>query len=157
MYLDYSSSLIFMDAEQSFKVNVSYRIVDTARFQLKRRFDGHRSVIKVFIFLAPQNLVKLSAKEVETSARKVIKENPSDFSEDLEYELRAFVTEYKAEIASRESVIGVLKILLNSHVGPSFPQLHNLLVLFLTIPVTVATAERSFSKLIVQLSRYNIH
>jgi len=36
---------------------------------------------------------------------------------------------------------------INFSVCSSFPQLLKLLILFLTIPVTVATAERSFSKL----------
>ena len=37
--------------------------------------------------------------------------------------------------------------MLESHVSSSFSELHKLLTLFVTIPVTVATAERSFSKL----------
>ena len=37
--------------------------------------------------------------------------------------------------------------MINFSVCSSFPQLLKLLILFLTIPVTVATAERSFSKL----------
>ena len=36
--------------------------------------------------------------------------------------------------------------MINFSVCSSFPQLLKLLILFLTIPVTVATAERSFSK-----------
>ena len=41
----------------------------------------------------------------------------------------------------------IIKVLQNSRVSSSFPQFHKLLILFLTIPVTVAAAERSFSKL----------
>jgi len=41
----------------------------------------------------------------------------------------------------------VLRMLIKARIMSSFPQLLQLLILFLTIPVTVATAETSFSKL----------
>ena len=41
----------------------------------------------------------------------------------------------------------VLKVLQDSRVSSSFPQFQKLLILFLTIPVTVAAVKRSFSKL----------
>ena len=37
--------------------------------------------------------------------------------------------------------------MLESRVSSSFPEVYKLILLFVTIPVTVATAERSFSKL----------
>ena len=37
--------------------------------------------------------------------------------------------------------------MLQSCLSSSFPEMYNLLILFITLPVTVASAERSFSKL----------
>ena len=51
-------------------------------------------------------------------------------------------------VALKRDIIRDLFIILQDlRLNSSFPQLHKLLLLFLTIPVTVASAERSFSKL----------
>ena len=71
-----------------------------------------------------------------------------DFSEeDLEFEIRPFATEFKSEIEEKDNVKDIITIMHDSCVTSSFPQLYKLLILFFTIPVTVASAERSFSKL----------
>ena len=45
------------------------------------------------------------------------------------------------------TVIEILNFLLSSKLIPSIPELITLLILFITIPVTVAIVKRSFSKL----------
>ena len=70
-----------------------------------------------------------------------------DFSENLISEVRSFATEFKEEIGKAKSIIDLLQLLYDYKLISSFPQLQKLLILLLTIPVTVASAERSFSKL----------
>ena len=70
----------------------------------------------------------------------------NDFSEDLEFEIRSFATDFKSDIMQKHE-INIVKNLQDSRIILSFPQFHKLLILFLTIPVTVAATERSFSKL----------
>ena len=53
----------------------------------------------------------------------------------------------RKEIADKTSVLEIVGLMLESRVSSSFPEAYKLLVLFVTVPVTVATAERSFSKL----------
>ena len=65
----------------------------------------------------------------------------------METELTSFVNEFKKEIEDKTSVLEIVSLMLESRVSSSFPEAYKLLVLFVTIPVTVATAERSFSKL----------
>ena len=79
--------------------------------------------------------------------KAVIAAYPDDFTENLETELRSFAKEFKKEIADKESVLEIVNLTLETRVRSSFPEVYKLLILFVTIPVTVPTAERSFSKL----------
>ena len=81
------------------------------------------------------------------AAKAVIAAYPDDFTENLETELTSFASEFKKEIADKTSVLEIVGLMLESRVSSSFPEAYKLLVLFVTVPVTVATAERSFSKL----------
>ena len=128
------------------------RSIDVALHELNTRFEWHQSLMKLFSFLYPRRLATSSYEDIKTSTANIIKEYKFDFSDDLEFEIRSFdtrsfATEFKSEIQEKQSVMDVLKVLQDSRVSSSFPQFHKLLILFLTIPVTVAAAERSFSKL----------
>jgi hypothetical protein len=90
---------------------------------------------------------QLKSSQLETVAEAIVEEYPTDFTQELVSEFRSFVNEFRKEIAERQSVTGVIRLMLESRVSSSFSQVYKLLILFATIPVTVATAERSFSKL----------
>ena len=81
------------------------------------------------------------------AAKALIAAYRDDFRENLETELTSFANEFKKEIEDKTSGSDIVSLLLESRVSSSFPEAYKLLVLFVTIPVTVATAERSFSKL----------
>ena len=72
-----------------------------------------------------------------------------DISEDvdLESELRQFTTYFKNDIREMATVTEILQKLQTTNLIPSFPGLTTICLLFITLPVTVASAERSFSKL----------
>ena len=134
------------DPEEAFKVTIFYATVDTALVQLKRRFVGQRMITSLFSCLFPQHMVQLKSPQLETAAGEIVREYP-DFSDELVSEYRSFVNEFRREISERRSVVDVIQLMLESCVCSSFPQVYKVLVLFATIPVTVASAERSFSKL----------
>ena len=98
--------------------------------------------MQLFSFLYPHCLATCSDERTRTSTTNVIKEYKNDFSDDLEFEIRSFATEFKSEIQEKHTVMDIIKVLQDSRVSSSFPQFHKLLILFLTIPVTVAAAER---------------
>ena len=133
------------DPETWFKVNVFYKAVDTALMHLQMRFNGQSLVTNLFKFLYPKSLAKLS--ELVIAAKALIAAYPDDFTENLETELTSFANEFKKEIADKTSILEIVSLMLESRVSSSFPEAYKLLVLFVTLPVTVATAERSFSKL----------
>jgi hypothetical protein len=135
------------DPEEAFKINVFYQTVDNAIMQLKQRFEGQKMVTSLFSCLHPQNMSQLKSPQLETVAEAIVEEYPADFTDELVSEFRSFVNEFRKEIAERKSVTDVIRLKLESRVSSSFSQVYKLLILFATIPVTVATAERSFSKL----------
>ena len=147
LFDEWSEDECLTDAEESFKVRVFYKTVDTALMQLRIRFKGQSLVTSLFSFLYPKSLVKCDIAEIAVLARKIIGKYEKDFTECLETELRSFVKEFRPEIEVKESVTDIANLMLESRVSSSFPEVYKLVLLFVTIPVTVATAERSFSKL----------
>ena len=133
------------DPERCFKVNVFHKAVNTALLHLQMRFNGQSLVTNLFKFLYPKSFAKLS--ELVIAVKAVIAAYPDDFKENLETELTSFANEFKKEIADKTSVLEIVSLMLESRVSSSFPEACKLLVLFVTIPVTVAAGERSFSKL----------
>ena len=55
--------------------------------------------------------------------------------------------DFLGEIETSKTVLDLLKLIISSNIMPSVPELATACVSFATIPVTVASAERSFSKL----------
>ena len=55
--------------------------------------------------------------------------------------------DFLGEIETSKTFLDLLKLIISSKIMPSVPELDTACVLFATIPVTVASAEHSFSKL----------
>jgi len=62
-------------------------------------------------------------------------------------EVRSFRREFSKELEATKTVLDILKVIMSSDITSSIPELATACVLFATLPVTVASAERSFSKL----------
>ena len=140
----------FEDRSHSFKLNVFYRTLDIALHELDTHFKGHQSAMRLFSFLYPQSLATCSNDEIRSATMNIMQKYGNDFSEDLELQIRSFATEFKSDIIQKYEIKDIAKILQDSRVISSFPQFHH--ILFLTIPLTLAAAERSFSKLKLKLT-----
>jgi len=94
-------------------------------------------------------MCQLSDEELEESAKKLIQTYNGDLGEDLITEVRSFRRQFLKELHgdSTVSVLDMYNILVDARLQASMPELVTACVLFMTLPVTVATAERSFSKL----------
>ena len=114
---------------------------------ITNKIKGQSLVTSLFSFLYPKSLVKCDIAEISVFARKIIGQYEKDFTVFLETELRSFVEIFRPEIEEKKSVMEIANMMLESRVSSSFPEVYKLILLFVTIPVTVATAERSFSKL----------
>ena len=96
-----------------------------------------------------QTLLKLPDEELETKAGNLQMAYAADLGEDLVSEVRSFRREFRKEIEKCESVKDVLNLLLSSDVLSSIPELGTAgtCILFCSLLFTLASAERSFSKL----------
>lgn len=135
------------DPMRTFQVDVFYKLVDVAIYQLESRFEDQRQVSVLFRFLYPSIMLQLTDGELEEQAENLRKVYNTDFGEDLIPEVRSFRREFRAELSNCASVKDVLMLLVSSNMLSSMPELGTACVLFCTLPVTVASAERSFSKL----------
>lgn len=132
--------------EENFRVNYFLYIVDQARSSLETRFEQFKKYEKLFGFLFPHNLRGIEDKELKLSCHllenKLRFEERSDIDADELYmELKLFDT---SQIDELHNPIDVLKRLKELGYFPNATIAYRIL---LTIPVTVASAERSFSKL----------
>ena len=66
---------------------------------------------------------------------------------DLTQELLSFRREFKSEISAIQTAREMLKLIVDSNMATSVPKVTAACAFFLTLPVTMASAERSFSKL----------
>lgn len=122
-------------------------IIDTALFQLQSRFEDQHLVSGSFSFLYPKALLQLSDAELNSAAQKFQETYSSDIDSDFVAEVRSFRREFRGEIEASQTVLDLLKLIISSKITSSVPELATACVLFATLPVTVASAERSFSKL----------
>lgn len=139
----------FNNAEDMYRVNVFYRVVDIVTQQLKARFEGMFHVSDKFMFLESQRLSQLNDLEIIEHANKLKENNEKDISEGFALQLVLLKNTFKSELDSNFTIRALLNLILIKHVelSSSFTEVISVLVLFLTLPVTVASAERSFSKL----------
>jgi len=122
-------------------------IIDTALFQLQSRFEGLRLVSGSFSFFYPKSVLQLSDADLNSAAQKVQETYSADIDSDFVAELRSFRCEFRGEIETSKTVLDLLKLIISSKIISSVTELAIACVLFATIPVTVASADRSCSKL----------
>ncbi|XP_050066091.1 zinc finger MYM-type protein 1-like [Aphis gossypii] len=120
------------DPEKNFKINVFYTNIDIIISQLRRRF-----------------MVLYSDTELTHFAKILVEQYSNDLSLSFIHQILSFRRVLLKNIKEVSSVkeLAELLIVQNICILSSVPEVAIVLKLFLTIPVTSATAERSFSKL----------
>ncbi|KAL7585947.1 uncharacterized protein LOC111882578 [Lactuca sativa] len=132
--------------EENFIVNYFLYIVDQAISSPETRFEQFKEYEKVFGFLFPHNLKGIEDKDLKSSCHRL--EKALEFQERSDTDVEELYTELKLfetlETNEFNNPIDVLKFLKELDYFPNASIAYRIL---LTIPVTVASAERSFSKL----------
>ena len=132
----------YSTGKQKFKVEVYYRIIDVMLNALQRRFSSStNNVLQAFSVLHPS---KLGNPANDLSG---IKEYC-----DVDIDVTAFEREYRlfsghAEFQSCKSVDHILQMLYQKGLNYAYPNITTVYCIYLTLPVTSASVERSFSKL----------
>jgi len=139
----------FSDPETYFKINVYYCCLDIFISQTKRRFQSLSDLSNAFQVLQPEKLLSFSNEKIKIEADQLTAKYNQDMSGDLYGQLIALKTCLKSEIQKIHSIKELTELLLIQFhsLSSSFPEVITACLLFLTLPVTSATAERSFSKL----------
>ncbi|KAL4558931.1 hypothetical protein LXL04_037136 [Taraxacum kok-saghyz] len=132
--------------EENFKVNYFIYIVDKATSSLETRFQQFKEYDTLFGFLFPHNYWGIEDKNLKSSSHRLEKalrfEIRSDIDvEELYMELKLFETLETSELSNPIDVLKFMKEL------DYFPNACIAYRILLTIPVTVAFVEKSFSKL----------
>ncbi|KAJ0808162.1 putative transcription factor and/or regulators TTF-type(Zn) family [Helianthus annuus] len=137
---------VIFSLDEDFKVNYFLCIVDQAISSLETRFDQYKKFENLWGFLFPKKLKTLDEATLKSccyrlqDALKYKEESDIDANE-LYLELKLIETFLPSYIVSPFDALNNIKRL--GH----FPNAINAYKVLLTIPVTVASAERSFSKL----------
>lgn len=138
----------FTDPEQRFRVTTFYPMIDTISSQLENRFAGMKNVLDMYKILQPQYLINSSKSELEREADLFFKTFSNDVSPSFSSQLLSVRSTFSKEISSMKNAKELANFLIiqNSSLSSSYPDVCTAFLLFLTVPVTTAKAERTFSK-----------
>lgn len=134
------------NSSDRFRVNVFTVTVDTCIAQLEIRFKSFQSIKSRFGFMMPRELNQISDDELKRSATEFAKRYDDDVSDDVVGQflaLRSCGDQVKALKSPRD----ILQFIIANKLQSTLPDVVTCYILFLTLPVTVASCERSFSKL----------
>lgn len=136
-----------------FKIDTFYILLDTFSNQLKERFKDFTSVVHKFKVLDPTFFVQKSFNECVDALSELADMYESDIEkEDLLSEYKSFCQLYKqmlndAVITEVHKICDVLHFLEIREMSRIFSNLANLYRIYSVLPVSSASAERSFSRL----------
>ncbi|XP_060859470.1 zinc finger MYM-type protein 1-like [Metopolophium dirhodum] len=137
--------------EENFKIKVFLPVLDTILFQLHSRFEGMVTIVNNFKLLSPLTIIEQNEDYIIESSYDFINSYTEDVSCDLTRQLlclKLHITKIDKTIVSELKTIQNLAFyIIDMDLSTSFPDVLAACLIFLTIPVTVASAERSFSKL----------
>ncbi|XP_053158078.1 zinc finger MYM-type protein 1-like isoform X1 [Hemicordylus capensis] len=135
-------------AEDRFRVNVFLCVLDIASSQLKQRFEGLHEVVTTFSALHPSTLTSATDEDLLQAGEVLVRKYDRDLKTSLPRHLIQFRHLLKKEISKKTTIKEVAELLMIDHCGLScsFPDVCTAYMLFLTLPVTVASSEQSLSK-----------
>jgi hypothetical protein len=135
-----------LSAIESFRVNYFLVVVDAAIASLEDRFEQLNAFAKVFGFLFnSKNLKSLDDSNLQNNCTTFAQTFTHNKACDVD--LDDFVSELKVLQVTLPDDLSALEILQFVTTADCYPNVSVAYRILLTIPVTVASAERSFSKL----------
>ena len=131
----------------AFKTNVFYTALDMLLLQLTDRFEAVKEIAVLFEFIVnpPDNP---SSEDIAKHAKRLAQRYPNDLTEEqLEGELRHYAKFRQSMITTENKALALLNGIYSRRAENLYPQICICLRIFLSIPGSVASGERSFSKL----------
>ena len=132
-------------AEEHFKINIFYKSLDSLLVQLSERFKVVDMIARRFEFIInpPSDP---SAEKIQEQAKCLADCYPNDIiKRDLEEELRHFVKFFDilGTSSKRNRALSIINHIYEKKLECLYPQICICLRIFLSIPVSVASGERS--------------
>ena len=139
----------FLNSEEKFKANFFLPLMDHALSSLKERFEQMHTVGAIFNFLYNQeSLLQVYGHNRLLNACQKFYETMGDIDPvEMNEELERFVVIVKENKEDLKTANDFLSYIYRKHMLEVYPNLSIALRVLLTCPVSVAGAERSFSKL----------
>lgn len=135
------------DPTTRFKCETYFTVLDTLVTQTDERFNDFRNTVTYFRSLDPSHI----SEENRDSFRRLCEIYKNDINiEEANVEYDTFKNVYasiRPSLSSELQLKEVLPFLIEKQMAPGLPNLSILYKIYLTLPVTSATAERSFSRL----------
>lgn len=137
------------DAESYFKVNVFNACLKSSFLSLVCDFQLYDQLPFLFRVVQPHILANEDKSAIFEGTQRLVERYSKDLSPALPSQLMAFRAAFKRQISGMTTAQDLAKFFIveNNCIASSFSDVCTALILFLTIPVTVASAECSFSKL----------
>jgi len=125
-------------------------IIDRILSEMNSRFDALKDVNSKFGFLSGSQINEIDSTTLQVRAKTLADSYPDDLnkeelvSEIESFKFHAFEIDKSLRNATAQSTF---KVIYEQHLEEIYPNITIALQIFLTLPVSVASAERSFSKL----------
>lgn len=125
-------------------------ILDRILSEMNSRFDALKDVNSKFGFLSGSQITEIDSTTLQVRAKTLADSYPDDLNkEELVSEIESFKF-YAFEIDNglrNATAQSTFKVIYEQHLEEIYPNITIALQIFLTLPVSVASGERSFSKL----------
>lgn len=134
---------------KKFEVEIFNITLDRSINEMERRFQSFNYVSHFFKCLQPILLSELNDEELHKEAEILQKKYNHDISPDFVHQILSFRSCFKDIILKNSKTTKeIAEMLLFEH-SPltTYPDVCTAFILYLTLPITVAAAEQSFSKL----------
>jgi len=135
------------DREDRFRRGIFEPVVRTCIQQAKLRFQGANETVQLFRCLLPEFLKKSDTGTLRQAAAELQVKYRRDLQENFAEELVSLYDDHGDRIHEMKSPKEILEMLVKDGATGEYPTVVAALLVFCTLPVTVASAERSFSKL----------
>ena len=124
-------------------------MIDILSCQLINRFEGMKSVVTSYQVLEPSFLSNASHLDLEVEERKFFNKFSDNVSPLFPSQMLSIETSFREKIEHLKSAKEMASFLIVeiASLATTYPDVRTAYMMYMTVPVTVATTERSFSKL----------
>ena len=147
LYFDeISEGITLSDPKKRFCVTVFLPMMDILFCQLINRFEEMKSVVTSYQVLEPSFPSNASHLDLEVEARKYSNKFADNVPPLFPTQMLSIKTSFRETIAHLKSAKEMASFLIveNASLATTYPDVCTAYIMYMTIPVTVATAERSF-------------